>query len=58
MREHHPDLTAEDIAAVERRVEETRQRFAALTPEEQEAALSRLIEERRKELGINTEVRQ
>lgn len=58
MREHHPDLTPEDIAAVEQRVEETRQRFAALTPEEQEAALARLIEERRKELGINTEARQ
>ena len=58
MREHHPDLTAEDIAAVERRVEETRQRFAALTPEEQEAALARLVEERRKELGINTEAHQ
>lgn len=55
MREYHPDLTAEDIAAVEQRVAETRRRFAALTPEEQEAALARLIEERRKELGIHTE---
>lgn len=48
----------EDLAAVERRVAETRQRFAALTPEEQEAELARLIEERRKELGINREARQ
>ncbi len=58
MREYHHDMTDEDIASMERRVVETRQRFAALTPEEQDAALSRLIEERRKELGINTEANQ
>lgn len=53
MRDFHPDTTAEQIAGIRRRVRVTRAFFASLDDEQRLAALAKLVETRRRALGIH-----